>query len=96
MFEEKWWKPKTFEQLEKEEKSRQFNKWIINKCMDIVNYASCSNNDYYSHIEKDGYMYIISYTKSPYESCRFREDYKIPIDEFWDSDNLADINIVQL
>ena len=96
MFEEKWWKPKSFEQLEKEEKDRQFRKWIINKCKDVVNYSSCGKSDYDRHYEKDGYMIVEAYTKSAYDSCRFSETYKVPINKFWDFDNAMDMNIERI
>ena len=96
MFEEKWYKPKPIEQLEREEKDRQFRRWIIQKCIGIVNYSSCGNSDYNRNYEKDGCMIVEAYTKSAYDSCRFSETYKVPINEFWDLDNVMDMNIEKI
>jgi hypothetical protein len=96
MLEEKWYKPKSIEQLEKEEKDRQFRLWIVVKCKDIINYYSCENSDYDRNYEKDGYMVIEAYTKSAYDSCRFSETYRVPINEFWDFNNVVDMKVERI
>jgi hypothetical protein len=93
VFEEKWWKPKSFEQLEAEEKDRQFRQWIIDKCKKIISYRTDNSYDYDRHYEKDGYMIIDAYTKERFESCRFKDSFGIPINDFWDLDNVADMKI---
>lgn len=93
MFEEKWYNPKSFEQLKKEEMDRQFRQWILNKCKDIIRCYSDSNSDYDRNYEKDGCMIIEAYEKSTYDKYGFSEIYKVPINEFWDFDDAMDMNV---
>jgi hypothetical protein len=87
MFEEKWWTPKPIGQLEKEEKARQFEKWVKDKCNDIVAYVSGGNSEYYWHREEDGIMKICYTTKERYENCSLSTECEVAINDFWDKDD---------
>jgi len=93
MLEEKWWNPKSFEQLEKAERERQFKAWVKQKCIDVIAYVTDEKCTFVKNRESNGNMLIECKTKENFESCCFYTTYEIKIDDFLDKDNPSDMSI---
>ena len=96
ILEEKWWKPKTFEQLEREEKERQLTKWVRDKCSDIIAYVSKNRSRFNGvYRECDGVLKVYGRTIETYKDYSFGVCYDVDINDFWDKDSPIDMRIVE-
>lgn len=89
MLEEKWYKPKPVEQLIREDKTKQFNIWVKNKCIEIIDAVTHNTCLYLKHKEVDGYMRIECMT----EDNHFYYTYIVNINDFWDKDDISKMYI---